>query len=309
MKKIAIIVVALFFVVPSVSFAAALTTQQSASLIAVVQSSPGTPASAFVSLITAFSNITVNQATSLISVVQAAPGVAANAFVNLLTSFTVDTVAIQPITPAVTPTTITPPTQTSQQTTQTVTPTVIPSTNNNTTLVITVGQINTIPNSTHIEWDTNLPTDSKIFIVHSGTTVQVVQSAAGESTHHFVDISNLAAGTQYSYTIEAIAGTQDQKINGLFTTMDQSAITVLVNPPRYINSENASTTVYQVSVLDKDGNSISQALISTDYPMQPQYANGTWAKEGVWYTVFSIPSYIKSVTFTSGNLTNTVTTP
>lgn len=84
---------------PSVSSAAALTQQQSASLIAVVQSSPGTPASAFVSLITAFSNITVNQATSLITVVQAAPGVPANAFVNLLTSFTDDT-PTQPATPA-----------------------------------------------------------------------------------------------------------------------------------------------------------------------------------------------------------------
>lgn len=95
MKKITATLAILFFILPSVSSAAALTQQQSTSLIAVVQSSPGTPASAFVSLITAFSNITVNQATSLITVVQAAPGVPANAFVNLLTSFTVDTPAIQ----------------------------------------------------------------------------------------------------------------------------------------------------------------------------------------------------------------------
>jgi len=87
----------------------ALTQQQSTSLIAVVQSSPGTPASAFVSLITAFSNITTNQATSLITVVQSAPGVPANAFVNLLTSFTVDTPATQS-TNTVTPApVITPP--------------------------------------------------------------------------------------------------------------------------------------------------------------------------------------------------------
>jgi len=104
MTKIAL---ALFFALPSVSFAAALTPQQSSSLIAVVQSSPGTPASAFVSLITAFSNITVTQATSLITVVQVAPGVPANAFVDLLTSFTADTVATQIVTPVVTPTVIT----------------------------------------------------------------------------------------------------------------------------------------------------------------------------------------------------------
>lgn len=99
MKKITYTLAILFFILPSVSSAAALTQQQSTSLIAVVQSSPGTPASAFISLITAFSNITTNQATSLITVVQSAPGVPANAFVDLLTSFTVDT-PTQSATPA-----------------------------------------------------------------------------------------------------------------------------------------------------------------------------------------------------------------
>ena len=102
MNRITPVLAILFFILPYISSAAALTQQQSTSLIAVVQSSPGTPASAFVSLITAFSNITTNQATSLITVVQSAPGVPANAFVNLLTSFTVDTPTIQPITPITT---------------------------------------------------------------------------------------------------------------------------------------------------------------------------------------------------------------
>lgn len=119
MKEIFTLVLALAFFIPSVSFAGGLTSQQAASLIGVVQSSPGTPASAFVSLITAFSNITVNQATSLITVVQAAPGVPANAFVDLLTSFTIDI----PTTPASTPAStqaVTPPM------TQSTTPTIVP---------------------------------------------------------------------------------------------------------------------------------------------------------------------------------------
>lgn len=73
---------------PSVSFAAALTTQQASSLIGVVQSSPGTPASAFTSLITSFSSITTDQASKLIGIIQASPGVPASAFISLLTSFT-----------------------------------------------------------------------------------------------------------------------------------------------------------------------------------------------------------------------------
>lgn len=96
--------------------AAGLTSQQANSLIAVVQSSPGTPASVFVPLITSFSNITVNQAISLIAVVQTAPGVPANAFVNLLISFTADTLTTQvatqttnqEVTPKVTPVTAQP---------------------------------------------------------------------------------------------------------------------------------------------------------------------------------------------------------
>ena len=95
MRKIIPVLTLILLALPSVSSAATLTPQQSASLIAVVQSSPGTPASAFVSLIPAFSNITVVQATSLITVVQAAPNVPATAFVDLLTSFTVDTSTVQ----------------------------------------------------------------------------------------------------------------------------------------------------------------------------------------------------------------------
>lgn len=95
MNKVITLVFAAILV-PSVSSAAALTTDQATSLISVVQSSPETPASAFVPLITAFSNITVGQAESLITVVQASPGTAAEAFVSLLTSFTVDPVVVPP---------------------------------------------------------------------------------------------------------------------------------------------------------------------------------------------------------------------
>lgn len=104
MKRFLPLLAILFLILPSISSAAALTQQQSTSLIAVVQSSPGVPASAFVNLITAFSNITVNQASSLIAVVQASPNTPATAFVDLLTSFTVDTQATPATNQATTPT-------------------------------------------------------------------------------------------------------------------------------------------------------------------------------------------------------------
>jgi|GEM_PF-2040958 len=92
-----------FLALPLSASAAALTTQQSSSLISVVQSSPGTPARAFVNLITAFSNILVSQAESLIGVIQASPGTSATAFIPLLASFTVDSMASVPSAPATQP--------------------------------------------------------------------------------------------------------------------------------------------------------------------------------------------------------------
>ncbi|MFA6519831.1 MAG: hypothetical protein WCT41_03365 [Candidatus Paceibacterota bacterium] len=99
------------FVSPALIQAASLTTQQANSLIAVVQSAPGVPASAFVNLITSFSNITVNQATSLITVVQSAPTAPANAFVNLLISFTSDSTTSQSTTSATNQSATTQPAQ------------------------------------------------------------------------------------------------------------------------------------------------------------------------------------------------------
>lgn len=138
MKKIITSLAILFFILPSVSSAAALTQQQANSLIAVVQSSPGTPASAFVSLITAFSNITTTQASSLITVVQAAPSVPANAFVGLLTSFTVDTSTTQAVVAQTTTQTSTTETVVPQPTnTVSNTPTTAPTTAQNPTPIPT----------------------------------------------------------------------------------------------------------------------------------------------------------------------------
>ena len=204
----------LFFTLPSVSFAAALTTQQSTSLIAVVQSSPGTPASAFVSLITAFSNITVNQATSLITVVQAAPGVPAGAFVNLLVSFTEDTSATQ----STTPTAVVVPTVTPQVTNT-------PDSTGSTLPQITNVQITTSLTSAAIEWETNKPTDSKIFISGGNISTAVYKSESGVSTRHVANATGLSGGTTYSYEIEAIAGGLTGKKQGSFATKPLPAFT------------------------------------------------------------------------------------
>ncbi len=204
---------------PSASFAAALTSQQSSSLIAVVQSSPGMLASAFVPLITAFSNITVNQATSLITVVQAAPGVPANAFVNLLISFTVDTPTTQPATPAtnqvVTPavTQSTQPTNpvTQTQTTPPVTqpttvPTTVPTPTPTTTTLTSAPKISVSvssdnPVSRNITKGEKGVTILKLDIENSGgTSVQINKlklRLVGTSFSNFQDLKIRVGGQPY----------------------------------------------------------------------------------------------------------------
>ena len=173
----------------------ALTQQQANSLITVVQSSPGTPASAFVSLITAFSNITTTQASSLITVVQAAPGVPANAFVNLLTSFTVDTPVAQPATQ----------TQTTQTTSVS---------------ELKISNVKTVPtiDQTSFEWDTDLSSEGKVYVTRQGESLpQIVASFSGVATHHTASLTT-QPDTTYSYTIESIMGEKFAKLNGTIST-------------------------------------------------------------------------------------------
>lgn len=217
MKKIFTLVLALTFFIPAVSFAVGLTSQQAASLIGVVQSSPGTPASAFVSLITAFSNITVNQATSLITVVQAAPGVPANAFVNLLTSFTVDTVVTQPTTPAVT----------SQ-----VTPQPIPVTSIQTQIEITSIKITPSLRSVDLEWATNIPTNAKVFVSGQGVPTRLAQSSSGLSTRHIANVPSLEANTDYVFEIEATSDSLVSKRSGAFKTTSMARIDIIDYMPK-----------------------------------------------------------------------------
>lgn len=84
-------------------------------------------------------------------------------------------------------------------------------------LTITLGGITTTDSSAHLEWDTNKPTNSKIFITDSTGNTSVTQSISGLSTHHITNTS-LPAGSSFSYMIEAIAGDRDQKSIGSFST-------------------------------------------------------------------------------------------
>ncbi len=90
-------------------------------------------------------------------------------------------------------------------------------------LILTLGSITTSGNSAHFEWDTNKPSNSKIFITNSAGNTTVVQSLSGLSTHHIAD-NYLSVGFTFSYVIEAIAGDEVQKKSGTFSKRPEIAV-------------------------------------------------------------------------------------
>lgn len=83
-----------------------------------------------------------------------------------------------------------------------------------------ISNISAIPtlNSVQIEWNTNKPANSKVFLTGGSLSSKVYNSESGFSTRHVVHISGLTSGTNYSYEIEAITNNQVAKSQGTFTT-------------------------------------------------------------------------------------------
>lgn len=80
---------------------------------------------------------------------------------------------------------------------------------------VTIPQITSV----RIEWETNKPTQAKVFLSQSGSLLKVVSSNSGASTRHFVDISNLSGDAEYQYEIEVINDGVVAKKDGSFKTL------------------------------------------------------------------------------------------
>lgn len=76
-------------------------------------------------------------------------------------------------------------------------------------------------NSAQIEWNTNIPTESKIFITDKNSVSRVVISESGFSTRHLINITDLDHNSMYSYEIEAIdTDNRQASVKDTFTTDD-----------------------------------------------------------------------------------------
>lgn len=88
--------------------------------------------------------------------------------------------------------------------------------------VLEITSVNIMPDKTSakIEWQTNKPTESKVFISGGNLSSKIFTSVSGLSTRHSATITGLSEETIYSYEIEAIAGgTNAVKKQGSFKTL------------------------------------------------------------------------------------------
>ncbi len=96
--------------------------------------------------------------------------------------------------------------------------------------VITSVTITATLTSATIEWSTDKPSDSKVFVAGGGISTSVHQSESGISTHHLVHVTGLSGSTDYAYDIEAIANQQVTRKQGTFSSQaDLLDISLQVN--------------------------------------------------------------------------------
>ena len=88
--------------------------------------------------------------------------------------------------------------------------------------------------SATFEWQTDKPTQSKIFISGGGLSAKILNSASGLSTRHIATVTGLLENVTYTYEIEAIAdGTSVVKKQGSFETLPKPVLKVKIDPVSY----------------------------------------------------------------------------
>ncbi len=193
--------------------------------------------------------------------------------------------SIKPTTSQTSETTTTPkPATTSSQTqtqtneTQNTQPVIQPSANTTNTTptptiqiqtltTIEISSVNITPSliSARIEWQTNIPTNSKIFLSGGNLSSKIYNSESGLSTRHIVNATGLTSGTTYSYEIESIAGEQVVKKVGSFSTKPDE-YTISIQPDKTsVPASGWHNVNFKISAL-KNGQYQAQQNVSVATP-------------------------------------------
>lgn len=115
-----------------------------------------------------------------------------------------------------------------------------------------------------IEWQTNQPTESKLYLSGGGLNSKLYTSEAGYTTSHFVNISGLTATTNYSYQITAIGNAGFIELYGGFNTQTPTAhfLKYKIDKPEIINLPLVSGQTMAVMDIESTNNSAVDVPIS-----------------------------------------------
>lgn len=183
-----------------------------------------------------------------------------------------------------------------------------------------------------IEWKTNVPTESKIFLTDSDGIVRLYTSQTGLSTNHFISVGSFE-GVTYGYEIEAIGKNGFAKQSGKFIIQERPTpfpTKIKVYSPPYFLDDPGDFSIsvagskceavwFGVAILDQYGNemanqdvtmtapagSITKTLTEKDFFMKSYLSTGVQGQR--FYYNPSTRDTKELLTFTSGNLVVTKT--
>lgn len=136
---------------------------------------------------------------------------------------------------------------------------------------IQISSINITPSltSVRIDWQTNIPAYSKIFLSGDTFLSKVYNSDSGLSTRHIVNATGLSGGHTYSYEIESIMNGQVAKQVGYLSTKpDEYTISVQADKTS-VQASGWNSINFKLSAL-KNGQYQAQQSISMTTPDSTQ---------------------------------------
>ncbi|MEK7555635.1 MAG: peptidoglycan-binding protein [Patescibacteria group bacterium] len=144
-------------------------------------------------------------------------------------------------------------------------------------LEITSVNITLDKTSAKVEWQTNKPTESKVFISGGNLSSKIFTSISGLSTRHSVTITGLSEETSYSYEIEAIAGGVNAvKKQGSFKTLPPPPLFEF-NPIIKIGGTNPNGTHWYPQLIDASfGGYVASDIGHVYFSINENYDGCVW---------------------------------
>ncbi|KKU18010.1 MAG: hypothetical protein UX27_C0023G0003 [Candidatus Azambacteria bacterium GW2011_GWA2_45_90] len=198
-----------------------------------------------------------------------------------------------------------------------------PTTQSQTSTTVQILSVNITPTitSAKVEWQTDRPTESKIFLSGGGLSSKILNSESGLSTRHSTSIENLNGDTAYSYEIEAVGnGGIYAKKSGSFSTALPVASKIFARPrysssntPLEVAGANCEPADYWVSIYDQDGKEMDGVGVTISAPFmtateKTRQEDYTRAKIHAFFR-YNTPATTttETIIFTSSNLSTSAT--